>query len=409
MRYQDYNCRNLSRFLYPVEVSLFNSKDIIDIAIRNIYGNIEDELCITQKNKKISFYSKETSFKVLYRKIAYDLLKNYGGKTPSRNKIIKDILIMLRENFPYRVFKLDISSFYENFDQVKLEEDIGNLSMISPYSKKFMLSVLRSCCKKVEENYPGAQISLPRGINFSGVIANILMRDFDSYLEKNSDVFYYSRFVDDIILITSKDIDNDKFIQEASNRLYEGLKLNDKKQVICDSDNVNIDYLGYSIKKSGEEPNRSKIGSTFESRENYCNLDIGISYRKVNKIKNRISRSFMEYIKDKDEGLLIDRIKFLAANKYIIDKKTLKKRINGIRYNYPLLTNDSSLDELDKFVSFLLYSDKSRLSRLVKNNLSVKLKKKIKLLSFKKLYNNNVFFSFSPKKIIEIQECWKYE
>lgn len=95
MRYQDYNCRNLSRFLYPVEVSLFNSKDIIDIAIRNIYGNIEDELCITQKNKKISFYSKETSFKVLYRKIAYDLLKNYGGKTPSRNKIIKDILIML--------------------------------------------------------------------------------------------------------------------------------------------------------------------------------------------------------------------------------------------------------------------------------------------------------------------------
>lgn len=117
----------------------------------------------------------------------------------------------------------------------------------------------------------------------------------------------------------------------------------------------------------------------------------------------------MEYIKDKDEGLLIDRIKFLAANKYIIDKKTLKKRINGIRYNYPLLTNDSSLDELDKFVSFLLYSDKSRLSRLVKNNLSVKLKKKIKLLSFKKLYNNNVFFSFSPKKIIEIQECWKYE
>lgn len=416
MKNQDYNRKTLSKFFYRAEISSFSNKEdkkvVIDTAINNIYEKVVDNLHITKRNNKISFYSDNLSFKILYRKITRDLLSKYGDevKTPSRNRLVKGLLAILRENFPYKIFKLDVAGFYENFDKHELICNINNFSGISPYSKRFILSILEFCHKEAKLRYPEISVSLPRGINFSGVVANILMRDFDSYLNNNSDVFYYSRFVDDIIIISNEEVDEKIFVKEIKENFYKGLFLNNGKKTICRSNEViNIDYLGYNINNLNCNNELEEIGTIFKSKGKYRKLNVTISSKKINKIKNRICRSFIGYIKDRDDRLLIDRIKFLASNKHIIDKKTLKKRINGIRYSYPSLTNESSLDNLDKFVYFLLYSGKSRLSRLLKDNLSTELKKKITCLSFKKFYNDKVFFSFSPSKIIKIQECWKYE
>ncbi|AUI66490.1 MULTISPECIES: antiviral reverse transcriptase Drt3a [Glaesserella] len=412
MRYQDYNHHTLSRFFYPIEISSFNGqsdkkKIIIETAIKNLYGKVEDNFYITLMNKKVVFYSHDLSFNILYRKITGDLLKLYESRTPSRNEIIKSLLSVLRESFPYKLFKLDIASFYESFDKEKLMYDIHNLKELSTFSKNFILFTLNTCNKKVQEDYPVISVSLPRGVSFSGTIANIFMSDFDNYVKNNSNIFYYSRFVDDIIIVSNKEVDDNHLLNKLQEKLYDGLIFNEKKKFISEStSDFTFDYLGYSIHKS---TNLTDVGNTFKSKKEYYKLEVTMSSKKINKIKGRISRCLLEYLRDRNEELLIDRLRFLASNKYIRDKKTLKRRINGIRYSYPLLTNDSALDELDKFMLFLLYSGKSRLSVLIKNNLSAKLKKKITHVSFKRFYNNNVFFSFSPLKIIKIQRCWKYE
>ncbi|WP_430538131.1 hypothetical protein [Alcaligenes faecalis] len=46
----------------------------------------------------------------------------------------------------------------------------------------------------------------------SSVITELMMRDFDRQIHNNINTFFYSRYVDDIIVITSSDEDSKEFI-----------------------------------------------------------------------------------------------------------------------------------------------------------------------------------------------------
>ena len=47
---------------------------------------------------------------------------------------------------------------------------------------------------------------LPRGLNISATLAELYMKDFDHNIVTTDGVFYYSRFVDDIIIFSYKEI-----------------------------------------------------------------------------------------------------------------------------------------------------------------------------------------------------------
>ena len=137
------------------------------------------------------------------------------------------------------------------------------------------------------------------------------MRDFDQKVKQLSGVYFYSRYVDDIIVVTKPDLVPGNFKKEIKNYLRTGLLFNNSKSksYFIDGTKQNerytptsFDYLGYNFKISGRKKKESK----------FCrDIIIDISSAKIKKIKTRISNSFRSYSKDKNYKDLFDRIKLL--------------------------------------------------------------------------------------------------
>ncbi len=154
------------------------------------------------------------------------------------------------------------------------------------------------------------------------------MRDFDKILAREPGVYFYARYVDDIILFTFQ---NPKEIAKRADALLEyetGLKLNKQKTKIihrqcrctvecscagtcrcnkhcrCQYDqtkDVFFEYLGYRFILPDIARDSKKMVIT-------------LSKNKVNKFKTRIILSFLDFIDNNDFTLLEKRIAFLTGN-----------------------------------------------------------------------------------------------
>ncbi|BCV28935.1 RNA-directed DNA polymerase [Shewanella algae] len=98
------------------------------------------------------------------------------------------------------------------------------------------------------------QCGLPRGVEFSSSIADLILQEFDSTLKNHDDVFYYCRYVDDILIITNGFEDPRAFIRLVKSKLPNELNLNYNKQVVVDvqkrkkkahAEVACFEYLGY--------------------------------------------------------------------------------------------------------------------------------------------------------------------
>ncbi|MFP3416485.1 hypothetical protein SB773_34170, partial [Bacillus sp. SIMBA_074] len=79
--------------------------------------------------------------------------------------------------------------------------------------------------------------------------------------------------------------------------------------------------------------------------KNNKTVKISIADKKVKKIKTRITRSFLDFIKNKDFNLLDKRIKFLTGNYGIRKNNDGSVLKAGIFYNYTHLDNEEILIE----------------------------------------------------------------
>lgn len=73
---------------------------------------------------------------------------------------------------------------------------------------------------------------LPRGLGISAVLSELRMKYFDLSLRRVEGVYYYARFVDDIIVFCSSRRSADMVMETAKAELYKlGLTLNDKSHI----------------------------------------------------------------------------------------------------------------------------------------------------------------------------------
>jgi hypothetical protein len=127
----------------------------------------------------------------------------------------------------------------------------------------------------------------------SATLSEYTLRDFDQFVSRLPNVFYYSRFVDDMVLITSGDVDADEFKNLVSERLPRGLLLNQQKcRYLSLSENrvsggqvpsvvATFDFLGYQF----EIWRRQKDGNrNLSSRM----VNVDISPSKTKRIKTRV-------------------------------------------------------------------------------------------------------------------------
>ncbi len=356
--------------------------------------------------------------KVILRHCASNLHQAMGLNLKQRNSIIDEIKTYLREGSRFKIYRLDIKSFFESINFELLMKSIeGNIN-ISRHTRNLVEWYLKGCKKKHHNN------GLPRGLEISPVLSEIYLIDFDNFIKTHVEVLYYTRFVDDIFLITTANEDEGEFLNFINTSLPKGLEINtakDKKSISptiverkqgSDPDGTELhsfNFLGYQI----------KIINTYVAKgqgnykATYRFITIGFSEKRLKKFKTRISRAFYAYNNNNDYRILLDRIKFLTSNREIKRQvkgqgKIIKRKIStGIFYsNSKLDPNSSHLDELDRFLFFCIQNTMSRLNKSRKTPFTNAQKRELLKNSFKSGFTKRTHISFNYKRCAEMMKIW---
>lgn len=345
--------------------------------------------------------------RIVERKISINLRKAFGVSGTNRSNVIENLNSILKEGIPFRVIRLDIKKFFESIDKEELKKKLFENLKLSPQSKS-----LTECLLENHSRLGGR--GTPRGLPISSILSEIMMADFDLKIRNQSGVFFYSRYVDDIIIVTSGDEDSKDFLKNVNSLLPKGLTLNPKKSVVLQKVSkmtvakkntdpklivTKFEYLGYKFTVS----NPGKDSQNKEQR----NVEVDIADKKTSKYKLKISRSFFEFSKTKDFELLKDRIRYLASNLRVYNPNVGKTKLAGIYYNYPSVNSGAkNLHGLDHFLRGLVLHGKGRLGQLVLPLLTVKMKRELLSNSFTRGHSERIFSYFSPTRIKKIKSCW---
>ncbi|MBX9489371.1 antiviral reverse transcriptase Drt3a [Yersinia enterocolitica] len=331
-----------------------------------------------------------------------------------RNKIIDELKIYLKEGTKFKVYRLDIKSFFESIQLPQLFKYMHNESRLSRHTKNLLEWYLKAC-----ENIHETQ-GLPRGLEISPMLSELYLAEFDYNINRHAEVFYYSRFVDDMVIVSSGNEDQASFMKQVETFLPNGLKLNKNKLNISplipkrskgENNNNKIlhkfDFLGYSFSII-DTPLLKK-----EANSRYRSVVVDLSNSRLKKIKTRISRSFYAFKNDGDYKLLLDRISFLTSNRDLNRKiksfSSIEKRkiSTGIYYsNAKLDENSKALEQLDNFLIYCAMSNKGRLSNVSKYSLRVNQRKELLRNNFTKGFSERVYRKYNFQRYTEITKIW---
>ena len=298
-----------------------------------------------------------------------------------RNKIIRQIKLLLEDEGNFVIIRQDIKSFYESIDFEKCLFKIKNDMILSPKGLNILISL-----KDRYFNVKESKIGIPRGIGVSATLSELYLRDLDNTIKEDDNVIYYSRYVDDIFIVADKD--KKQNIVDLINKKIENLNLsfNMKKcQFIDTTNNYSFEYLGYLFKIVLHNNGKKKIS-------------VQIAPSKVDKIKQRIYKSFLDYNKKRDFPLLLNRLRYLSCNK-IIKKTENGNLIAGNSYNYCNITDNSCIKVFDKFIC----------EKMSLFNFNPSQHRKISKISFYRAFKDKKMANFTKKQIKYIKKIWAYE
>ncbi|WP_220757727.1 reverse transcriptase domain-containing protein, partial [Shewanella colwelliana] len=187
-------------------------------------------------------------------------------KASNRDTIIPLLKSFIQENTSYSIFRFDIKEFYESFDRQKVQEKIKSDSFISKSSLRVLELLF------IELNRINSK-GLVRGLGISSIISELMMKDFDLKIKKNKNIFYYARFVDDIVLICSPTTKRSDIKANLSQMLPTPLEFHNSGEKIyystlnktnnTPSNNIThsdeFSFLGYSFSASNNVNKNDKI------------------------------------------------------------------------------------------------------------------------------------------------------
>ncbi len=351
-----------------------------------------------------------TPDELVVRKLRLNLKVCSSSLLESRIQIVRCLSLLLEEGVPYRVYRLDIRSFFESFDVTHALKSISDLRRLSPTSKALIANLLAR-----HSDIGGTGI--PRGLAISSTLSEVLMHDFDARVQRASDTFFFARYVDDIIVVTSARETASDFLAKMRSWLPPGLDLNPTKMAIADTGGrlqkvdstvspalLRFDYLGYGF--TVRNPLKSQTKS-LKAGDLTRDVEIDIATKKIKKIKTRLVRSFLEFSKTSNWPLLKDRVAYLTQNFSVYNPKAGGKKIAGIFYSYPLAKEFSpGLKDLDSFLRNAALAKNGRLFASTSALLSGQQRRALLRYSFSRGHASKSFVHFSPHRIREIQSCW---
>lgn len=369
-----------------------SANELNDLLSETFENIVNDNFEFNIKKVNEYYLTNDLPNKLVLRKLNDNLKRLYKDEQANRRIIISQIKTLLEESCPFWILKTDISSFYESINRSRIIEKFQNDSMLS-YQSMYLLNKLFS--NELLNDTTG----VPRGLNISATLSEIYMRKFDKWIRRYEGVYYYARFVDDIIIFSN----NEKSIESLKENmdlklaeLAEGLITNKSKTQSFDGSNIkpdkSLEYLGYKFikKKSGKK----------------VDLEISIADKKINKIKTRIVLCFLDYTKNKNFHLLEKRIKFLTGN-YSIRKSMDGNDLRaGIYYNYLHVNNYNIFTELNTFYRKILYSRNKNFGEKLSISLTIEQKERLNKYCFKTGFLDKTYNSFTHDEMSNIIRCW---
>ncbi|KTS14716.1 antiviral reverse transcriptase Drt3a [Pantoea dispersa] len=418
MHDQSFNTRTLSYCFKPIDFQKWRNlgsseekEKVIKSAVKRAQtGFLGYQLSSSVIRGKTVYWVNELADILVLRKIKSNIATKNKVKMTPRSVIVDAVKMFISECSQFRLYRLDVKSFYESFDQTYIFKKIDDVTGVDVRSKQLLKEFMY-------EFYVNGGKGIPRGLSISSFLSDYLMHEFDELIRNLPHVFYYARYVDDIILITDGFEDDKLLMDDLRQALPAGLEFNNKKYFVSDglakagkanskkpkSKLMTFEYLGYSFSISDNVSECSIRGLVRD-------VEIDLSQAKINKLKSRIMHSIISYNKNKNFDLLCERLKFLSTNFSVLDSERTLKRLSGIYYNYPMVDsmNSVGLAELDKFLKKAVLSSSGKVFYEFHLNLNQIQKYKVLKFSFVRGHSKCHFFHYSAKKMKRIQECWKY-
>jgi hypothetical protein len=331
---------------------------------------------------------------LIIRKLNDNIKRLYKDEQSNRRVIIKQIKALLEETTPMWVLKTDIEKFYESIDRDRMLSKLKTDAILSYNSIALLESLFAN-----EKLSP--QTGVPRGMSISATLSEMYMRKFDRWVKSFPSVYYYARFVDDIIIFSNDKRQLELLRDEINKQLEDGLRKKESKTGIYNGVNIPqtrpLEYLGYKF--------TTELKSTGKKKTRV--LKVSIARKKIKKIKSRITHSLLDHIKSDNFDLLEKRMKFLTGN-YSIKKNEESDDLKaGIFYNYCYLNHFKELHLLDLYYRKILFCKYGKLGRSLNSRLSGGQKDRLKKYSFVYGHKQKVYHSFSSDHMDEIKRCWK--
>lgn len=409
--------------LEEILTEIASKTDVEDYELKIKKGQIKwgSQLYEIEHNPENYFVSKQ---------LQRNIYKTFKVKQASRKVIIEQLCLLLDDGFPKIIIRTDISKFYESIPHKELLEKIEENSLLSFPSKKIIKRVLNQYWDLLvadgTKSRTDERVGIPRGIGFSAYLSELYLRSFDNKVKSLRNVTYYSRYVDDIIIIITPKHRNEfltisSFEDEIKKILLDTTKLNintSKTDVFdltienekrTDSELYHLTYLGYKFEISYSKKTEQQKNGEIREFISKDKLKVFMSEDKLQRFKNKINSSFQDYqsfvakystLKSVTERMLLKRIKFLTNNHQLFRRKS--NVFIGIYFSNEFLSRPYvNLVELDKHL-------KNKIATLPPT-FNSKILDKLNYLSFEKGFKNKsiVRFNTDSFKNGKMLKIWK--
>ncbi|TDV49471.1 reverse transcriptase (RNA-dependent DNA polymerase) [Pseudomonas helmanticensis] len=423
MNEQPYTPTNLSRriiFSDKCKSSILNNSDVrkkigAESSQRVAKGlAFSSGLKVFKLGKKFGYGFDDISDTIISRLLARNIKAAYPATQSHRQFIVSNTISIMKECGAFNVFRYDIQNFYESIDRKLLLE-----YLIADGVCTWQTILLIRKLFLVLDIYEVS--GLPRGLAVSGALAELRLLTFDRSMRHNYDVFFYARFVDDILIVTSERCDQLSFDDLVTEALPDELCLHDgdkrsflpvpaihqsKKRNESIQSYYTLSYLGYKIRISNNSTRDTVLGA------HRRDVLVDISENKIQKLEDRLIKPFTNYISSRkspnDFRLLKNRLRAITGNYEIRDPGTKINIRTGIYYSYihKNTDDDCSLLKLDRFLRGLMFSGAFPLSQRIKRALTISQRKELIGYSFSLGYRDRRFHSFSYKSFEAIKKVW---
>lgn len=328
--------------------------EIVEAYNQVVHGKYHIKLKEVEAKGKAAYTVDDMASMLISKFIALEIKKQYQLRPANRDEVVEELRVLLDNPMQKILIRADIRHFYESILQQSLLERIeadGYLTATTVrYLRRFFYeyNLLTN-----NQEHKG----IPRGLSFSPELAEIFLHEFDKKVKSVNGLYFYKRYVDDIVLLVNPSKKNVDDCWDAVREIAEGLNLtlhNDNDKVVkvqlpTDSKKpFSFNYLGYQFRCDN---GRTELLLTEDKVKKYCKT-IDCIFNAYAKVANY--RTTDGHGKKHADGLLqfVHRIDALTGNGNLDSRRNFVK--TGLFYSNRLLTDFSQLEALDAYLANVL-------------------------------------------------------